>query len=88
MLKNVLRTINDEGVLDERSMARRIGVDKEDLKRALDVLALKGYLKQRFIHEKPAPCAGCPFFGACTRRWRAGGGYTLTEKGKRLLEKE
>jgi hypothetical protein len=85
VLVKLLRLIASEGRADSAELAGRLGVAPALMQSMLDTLARQGYLKPVVI-TPAAACAHCPMRGGCLSGAKARL-WTLSEKGKRALEK-
>jgi len=87
-MKEVLRAINDMSLSNKGDIANRVGVQESTLESILSLLSWKGYLKTiDGTEEMPTYCIGCSITKECMAAAGAGSVYTITEKGKRYLEK-
>jgi predicted transcriptional regulator len=85
MIKEILRFINDKGVVNESEIAETIGISQSMVQQAIALLKLKGYLALINLNQ---PCGEtqCPSCGHCEPTQQTSKcAYFVTEKGKKYL---
>ncbi|RLE71558.1 MAG: hypothetical protein DRJ37_04715 [Thermoprotei archaeon] len=81
----ILRMLNEEKTVDTYVISRKLRIPIEEVESLLGLLLSHGYIEQKEVavscHECPLRHS-CPVAGRDTMRV-----YTITSKGKNLLEK-
>lgn len=89
MIKDILRAIRDEGILNKSAIANKVGIEESTLEGVLSLLASKGYLKSiDYPQDMPSACLGCPMNKECAPKTSMGSVYIITKKGKNCLENQ
>jgi hypothetical protein len=86
MFEQVLEIIVENGIVDKREIARRVGVQIETLDDVIDLLCKRGYLRENegSCSESPS-CSGCNQAESCGSSDRLGRALFVTEKGKQFV---
>jgi hypothetical protein len=88
MIKEVLKLVQDGGMLSMTDITDKIGIQESTLTSILSLLFSKGYLKTIETSEETlgGGCIGCSMNKKCNKS-SSGGVYIITEKGKKYLQK-
>jgi predicted transcriptional regulator len=85
MLKDILRVINDTGMVNMAEIAEQTETTESMVEQAIAVLVSKGYLA--LVNDNPNcetyRCAGCGVH--CAPKQQTKSCYLVTEKGKAYL---
>jgi FeoC like transcriptional regulator. len=83
MLKDILRFINDSGMISVADIAEKAGTTQSMVEQAISLLLSRGYLTTPAqANCPPAHCAGCHKCSTAPQM----SGYFVTEKGKKYLQ--
>ncbi len=83
MIKNVLQIIVEEGMLEKKEIARRVGIQVETLDDMIRLLIQRGFLRAEVeACEEESACTGCHSSAGCDMVTAVGQVYFVTEKGK------
>jgi len=83
MIKKVLQVIVEEGILDKKEIARRVGIQVETLDDMIRLLIQRGFLRAEVeACEEDSACTGCHSSAGCDMVTAVGQAYFVTEKGK------
>ncbi|MGY5863183.1 MAG: FeoC-like transcriptional regulator [Candidatus Thorarchaeota archaeon] len=82
MIKKVLQVIVEEGMLNKKEIARRVGIQVETLDDMIRLLIQRGFLRAEVESCETSACAGCHSSAGCDMVTATGQAYFLTEKGK------
>ncbi len=85
MIKDILKLINDTGIVNESEIAETIGTSQSMVQQAIALLLSKGYLALLTLNQPcgETHCASC---GHCKPTQQTSKyAYTITEKGKKYL---
>ncbi|MHA2025774.1 MAG: FeoC-like transcriptional regulator [Candidatus Thorarchaeota archaeon] len=83
MIKKVLQVIVEEGILDKKEIARRVGIQVETLDDMIRLLIQRGFLRAEVdACEEDSACSACHSSAGCDMVTAVGQAYFVTEKGK------
>jgi predicted transcriptional regulator len=83
VIKKVLQVIVDEGMLEKKEIARRVGIQVETLDDMIRLLIQRGLLRTEVEGcEVESACAGCHSSAGCDVVTAVGQAFIVTEKGK------
>jgi nitrate/TMAO reductase-like tetraheme cytochrome c subunit len=85
MIEDVLRTIHDQGVMNMKEIAAKIGIEESTLEQVMSLLVSKGYVRNPDNSQSsPTICAGCHMVSQCYQE-KNESIYIITEKGERYV---
>ncbi|MFW9835334.1 MAG: FeoC-like transcriptional regulator [Candidatus Thorarchaeota archaeon] len=83
MIKEILKLVISEGMLDKNQIAREVGIQAETLDDIIRLLVERGYLRmEQNGCDIEASCAGCHSAGGCSMITKTGQVFYVTEKGR------
>jgi len=86
MMKEILRIINDTGVVNESELADATKTSPAMVQQAINMLQSKGYLNLISLTQtcEASHCASCGHCNSTAQTSKYA--YTITEKGKQYLQ--
>ncbi len=83
MIKKILRLIIAEGMLTEKQIAKKVGIQEATLQDILQLLVRRGLLRpSECTAPKDAGCSSCPMASGCNLIGDLGETYYVTDKGR------
>jgi hypothetical protein len=87
LIKQVLKSVRDGGLLSKGEIAEKMGIQESTLENIFSLLSSKGYLKNiDSTTEMPKACKSCSVNKDCIQKISAGNVYVITDKGRKYLE--
>jgi|GEM_PF-1199846 len=86
MLKEVLRVINDSGLVNLSDIADKVGTTESMVNQVITLLVLRGYLEEVVNNQNCETycCSSCS--SHCPTRQQIKSCYIVTEKGKKYFQ--